>query len=215
MSTFHTSLQSPQQQRLHRLAQLGKAQHYRSNTTLMLEGDSSQRVLVLLSGGLRVYKLGPQGRQFTLAQVMPVDVVGEMALDGQARSANVETTQASICVWIDRDKLLGFIAKEPEFAMDLLHRVIARARQATGKAADMALLDAYSRLTQWLEQHAGSEEPDGQRRLPAPHSQIELAQELGCSREMVSRLLKDLQGGGYLQLQGAVWVLPQPLPSRW
>ena len=43
----------------------------------------------------------------------------------------------------------------------------------------------------------------------------EMAHRLGCSREMVSRLMKDLERGGYVQSAAAAWLLLRPLPARW
>ena len=56
---------------------------------------------------------------------------------------------------------------------------------------------------------------DGTRRVSERLTHQEMANRLGCSREMVSRLMKDLERGGYLQVQDSQFVLVKPLPQRW
>jgi CRP/FNR family cyclic AMP-dependent transcriptional regulator len=202
-------------QRLLRLAELGRVRQHAKSTVLIEEAGQGQQVLVLLKGRLRVYTESSEGRQYTLALVDPVDLVGEMSLDGGARSASVLTMEASTCAHIDREALLHYMASEPEFAMDLLCRVIARARLATQQAGSLALLDAYHRLSLWLDKHAVPEGDPGPWRTAQVNSQTDLAQQLGCSREMISRLIKDLQIGGHLQLAPGRWRVKLPLPRAW
>ena len=202
-------------QRLQRLAMLGRVHHHAKHTLLLEEGAQGDQVLVLLQGQLRVYTESDEGRQYTLAQVQPVDLVGEMSLDGGVRSASVLALEECTCAHIDRKTLLQFMETEPEFAMDLLCRVIARARLATQQAASLALLDAYHRLSLWLEQHAAPAAPAGAWRSVPVRNQSDLAQHLGCSREMVSRLIKDLQAGGHLQTGRGSWQVKLPLPRAW
>ena len=106
------------------------------------------------------------------------------------------------------------IGEHPEFAFELIAKVIRRARAATLSAKQLALNDVYGRLVQVLNALA-VEQPDGTRRIAERLTHQELANRLGCSREMVSRLLKDLEQGGYLQPQPGQWLLPRALPTRW
>ena len=71
----------------------------------------------------------------------------------------------------------------------------------------------YGRLVALLEQGAETL-PDGTRTSPRM-THLDMSQRLGCSREMVSRLMKDLQRGGYLAVSSEAWVLTRSLPARW
>jgi len=206
---------STAEQRLQKLAQMGRPFHCQRETLLLRQGEVSDQILIVLQGRMRVYTSNREGRQLTLAEVKAVDMVGEMSLDGGGRSANVQTIDPCVCVSIERKVLLDFVRQEPEFAMDLMCRVIARARMATRQASDLALLNAYHRLTQWLDQHAQTDEGNGLRYVPKIKNQTELAQQLGCSREMISRLMKDLEQNGYLKVQGQHFLLCKALPQRW
>ncbi|MDO9202956.1 MAG: helix-turn-helix domain-containing protein, partial [Hydrogenophaga sp.] len=104
---------------------------------------------------------------------------------------------------------------EPEFSMELLARVIRRARLATESARSVALIDVYGRLVRLLNQIAGDCNANGERVLQERLTHQAMAQHLACSREMVSRLLKDLETGGYVAVRDRwIWLL-KPLPARW
>ena len=201
--------------RIRRLAERGTVRQYRRGTVLMEEGDPGATLLVVLSGRLRAYAAGgTSGREITYGVYGPGDLVGEMALDGGPRSASVATVAPSACSVIGRDVVRAFIADEPEFAFDLLSRVIDRARRATQSARSLALTDAYGRLTELLTDLARPG-GDGAPRIVERLTHQDIAQRIGCSREMVSRLLKDLETGGYIDVRERwIWLL-KPLPARW
>ena len=78
----------------------------------------------------------------------------------------------------------------------------------------MALLDVYGRLRRLLEERAEAQ-ADGTRVIVERLTHQAIASEIGCSREMVSRLMKDLENGGYLAMEGRQRVLRRALPVRW
>jgi CRP/FNR family transcriptional regulator, cyclic AMP receptor protein len=115
---------------------------------------------------------------------------------------------------VDRAKVRAYLAEDSEFAMSLINEVIRRARAATESARSMALLNVYGRVVALLESYGGAgsaEEPV----LIFPVTHQDLASRVGASREMVSRLLKDLEKGKYLQLGVKRITLVNKLPTRW
>ena len=130
-----------------------------------------------------------------------------------AWSASVITLEACTCSVVSRRTLERFIGERPEFAFELLAKVIRRARAATLNARQLALNDVYGRLKALLVSLPGS--GDGASRRAERLTHLEMAHRLGCSREMVSRLMKDLERGGYLQVQDHHFVLVKALPQRW
>jgi CRP/FNR family cyclic AMP-dependent transcriptional regulator len=199
---------------LRALAHRGEVRRYRKNTLLIEEGDHGDTLYLILAGRLRSYAIGDKGREITYGVYGPGEYLGEMSLDGGPRSANVITLEASSCVVITRTTLERHIAEYPQFAFELIAKVIRRARAATLSAKQLALNDVYGRLVLLLNSLAVAR-PDGTRRIEERLTHQELANRLGCSREMVSRLMKDLEHGGYLQPQPGQWQLLRPLPARW
>ena len=204
------------QPRLRALAQRGTVRRYRKNTVVMEEGDRGDLMLIVLAGRLRAYSVSQHAdREVTYGVYGAGDLVGEMSLDGGARSASVMTLEATICSVVTRETVRNYIADEPEFAFDLIARVIERARRATHTARSLALTDAYGRLSELLTGLAVLQ-ADGTKIVQERLTHQEIANRIGCSREMVSRLMKDLTTGRYLsQSSGRRVLILKTLPSRW
>jgi CRP/FNR family transcriptional regulator, cyclic AMP receptor protein len=209
-ATLFAALSEP----LRALARRGEIRRYRKNTLLIEEGDHGDTLYMILAGRLRSFSSGDKGREITYGVYGPGEYLGEMSLDGGPRSANVITLQASTCAVITRATLLRHIAEQPEFALELIAKVIRRARAATLSAKQLALNDVYGRLVLVLDGLALAQ-PDGTRLIEERLTHQELAHRLGCSREMVSRLMKDLVDGAYVDAQPGCWRLLRPLPARW
>lgn len=197
-----------------KLAALGVQRRYRTHALLIEEGDQGDAIYIVLSGRLRAFVSDSRGREVTLGLHGPGEYVGEMSLDGGPRSASVQAVEPSVCAVVTRETMLRHIAADPEFALGLIVRLIRRARLATESARSMALLDVYSRLRRLLEARARVQR-DGTRVIEERLTHQAIASEIGCSREMVSRLLKDLEAGGYIELWERRFVLVRELPARW
>ncbi len=197
------------------LARRGVPHPYRKGAVLIEEGASGDTLYVILAGRLRAFSTNlAQDREITYGSYGPGEYVGEMGLDGGRRSATVMAEEASICAVIARPTLEAHIAENPGFAFELLAKVIARARAATLTARQLALNDVYGRLKWVLESAATPPGADGWCRIERL-THRELAAQLGCSREMVSRVMKDLERGGHVRTEVEAWWLKQPLPARW
>ncbi len=199
---------------LRQLAQRGEVKHFRKQQRLIEEGTHGDTLFVILAGRLRAYSADERGREIVYGIHGPGEYLGEMSLDGGPRSASVVAEEAAVCAVITRHTLLQHIAAHPGFALELIGRVIRRARLATQSARDMALLDAYGRVVRLLESLA-EVQPDGSRRISERLTHAEIAARVGCSREMISRLMKDLERGGYVQTAADGSRTIQALPAHW
>ena len=199
------------------LARRGVIGRYRKGRLLIQEGERGDTLYLILRGRLRAFAANDQGREITYGIYGAGDYVGEMSLDGEPRSASVEALEACDCVLISRQTLSQHIAEHPDFAFELLAKVIRRARAATLTARQMALEDVYGRLRALLHALAGPVDAQGLQHITPRPTHKALAQRLGCSREMVSRLIKQLDSGDHLRADpaGDGWLLPRPLPMRW
>jgi CRP/FNR family cyclic AMP-dependent transcriptional regulator len=196
------------------LVPLGEVRRYRKGTILIHEADAGDTLFVVVDGRVKVFCTDDNDKEITFDVIGPGEYFGEMALDGGARSASVVTMEATACALVTRKTLLGFIANRPEFALDLLSKVIRRARMATNSARNLAFVDVYGRLVQCLHGLAKPQE-DGTQFIAERITHQEIASRAGCSREMVSRILKDLETGGYVRVAKRQITLLQALPARW
>jgi CRP/FNR family cyclic AMP-dependent transcriptional regulator len=198
---------------LRELAARGRIQHYRKDVLFLQEGDHGDTLYIILAGRVKVFATGPDDREIVFDIHGPGEYVGEMALDGGSRSASVMTLEPTTCSVVTRVTLKDHISKHPEFAFELLAKVIRRARRATESARDLALLDVYGRVRRLFDSLAV--EREGARLIPEKLTHQEIADRVGSSREMVSRLLKDLTEGGYISVSEKLITLRKPLPPNW
>jgi CRP/FNR family transcriptional regulator, cyclic AMP receptor protein len=197
------------------LAERGTPRSYRKGTLIIEEGTQGDTLYLLLKGQVKAFSSDARGREVVYGVYGPGDYFGEMSLDGGPRSASVIADTACTCAVLTRETLRQHIAAQPEFAFELITRVIRRARLATQSARNMALLDVYGRVVQLLESLAVPQ-ADGTRLIEHRLTHAEIAARVGCSREMVSRLMKDLERGGYvLPHPNGGAVLSKQLPPRW
>jgi CRP/FNR family cyclic AMP-dependent transcriptional regulator len=198
---------------LRQLAAHGQIRKFRKDVVIIHEGDQGDNLYLLLSGRVKVFATGANGREVVLDTHGPGEYVGEMSLDGGPRSASVITLEPTVCAIVSRATLRDHIAKHPEFAFELLAKVIRRARRATANVKSLALLDVYGRVAKLLEDLAIEE--SGVRMIPERLTHQGIADRVGSSREMVSRLLKDLTRGGYIGVTNKRILLKRPLPPAW
>ena len=106
-----------------------------------------------------------------------------------------------------------FLATHPDFALHLVKKLIAMVRSSTEHVKSLALDDVYGRIARVLRGLARDE--DGVPVLPEKLTQQDIAERVGASREMVSRIFKPLLEGGYIEMRGGRIALLKKLPARW
>jgi CRP/FNR family cyclic AMP-dependent transcriptional regulator len=201
---------------LHALIDLGVERSYRRGAMILNEGETGDAMYFLLKGRVRAYGSSATGKEITYGTIEAGEYFGEMALDGGTRSASVEAMEPCVCSVVSNAHVLAFMKTHSDFAVELLHTLTERARSATNAARDMALLDVYARLAQTLSRMAEpAQDNNPMRSIKAPITHSELAAFVGASREMVSKLMKDLERGGYIQVDNRYITLLKKLPARW
>ncbi len=200
---------------LARLARRGVAHPYRKGSTLIEEGAQGDTLYIILAGRLRAYSSNlEQDREITYGTYGPGEYVGELGFDGDCRSASVTALEPSVCAVVTRATLQAHIAEHPEFAFELLAKVIRRARAATLTARQLALNDVYGRIKLLLEGMAAPCAAGGWADIERM-AHRDISARVGCSREMVSRVMKDLEKGTYLLVTPSHLRVRLPLPPRW
>ena len=196
-----------------KLASLGRLRTYPKNTVFITEGDQSDSVFVVISGKVKVFVADTEGHEMILDTQGPGEYVGEMALDGKPRSASVMTLEPSTFSVVARDPIREAIKKDPDFALDMISKIIDRARLATNSVKDLALLDVYGRVARLLLNMAV--EKNGKLEIPEKLTQQEIAERVGASRDMVSRIFRDLTQGGYITVENRFITINKKPPARW
>ncbi|NND91824.1 MAG: Crp/Fnr family transcriptional regulator [Granulosicoccus sp.] len=196
---------------LERAATLRK---FRKNTHIIVVGEESHAAYVLVEGSAYAFTDDDDGNEFIVGTFSSGDCFGELGLlDGQARTANVITTSNCQCLVVPRAEINREIMKEPAVAQAIIHLLVGRIRGMTEDVSCLALMDVYGRLVRALNASM-TEQADGSRVTERVTHQ-ELASRVGSSREMVSKILKELRVGGYISIENHCVKIHRDLPDRW
>jgi CRP/FNR family transcriptional regulator, cyclic AMP receptor protein len=195
------------------IAAQGGVKRYPAHAVIISEGDVADSLFIILTGRVKVYSANAAGREVTIITHGPGEYVGELALDGGVRSASVMTLEPTTCSVVTGANLRQFVAAQPDFAMHLIQKLIWRVRQATDSVKSLALQDVYGRVVRLLHELSA---PQGDERVVGERlTQQDIAERVGSSREMVSRIFKDLTKGGYVAVaSGRIRILKRP-PAAW
>jgi CRP/FNR family cyclic AMP-dependent transcriptional regulator len=191
----------------------GAARSFGKNTIIVNEGDDTTSLYVVLDGRVKAFTMGDDGREVVFATMSPGEYFGELVLDGGPRTASVMTLEPSRLFIVPPSDVEGLLRGNPQFAQDLIRKLIARVRALSVRVRDLALKDVYGRFVGFLEQNAVQDE--GERVVPERLTQNDIAARIGGSREMVSRIVRDLTAGGYIAIEAKRIRILKKLPAHW
>jgi CRP/FNR family transcriptional regulator, cyclic AMP receptor protein len=199
-------------QHINALAEHGTVKAYPKNAVIISEGDRSDSLYVILSGKVKVYLADEEGKEMVLNTQGPGEYFGEIILDEGPRSASVMTLEPSKFSIVTREQFNQFLAQSPEVTLELVRSLIHRVRELTKKVSELALLDVYGRVRGLLLELATNQ--DG-KLVVERLTQQDMASRVGCAREMISRILKDLRTGGYIKDDGERIIIVKKPPPKW
>lgn len=165
---------------------------YPRGSSILRAGEETDALYIIMSGRVKVLIPDEQGSEVILTMLGAQDYVGEMGLlDDLPSSATVETIEPCEMLRIPRTAFLSCVEGNGEVAMLLLRNLVKRLRDADRKIESLALIDVYGRVARLIIDMA--EQTDGAWVVQRAPAKQEIARMIGASREMVSRVIKDLQ----------------------
>jgi len=179
-------------------------------TTVMVAGDPTDSLYIVISGRLKVMMSDAEGKEVILAILGSGEFFGEMGLiDDAPRSASVVAIESCELLCVTKRDFKRCLAENFEMSMAVMRGLVKRLREADRKINSLALLDVYGRVARLLIDM--SEEVDGQKVVTKRLPKQDIAKMIGASREMVSRVMKDLQLGGFIETRGSTIVLRETI----
>jgi CRP/FNR family transcriptional regulator, cyclic AMP receptor protein len=194
-------------------AQHAVTRTFPKNTVVVSEGDRTDSLYIIVSGRVKIYVSEETGKEIVLNESGPGEYFGEMVLDEGPRSASVMTLEPTKFLVVPKEDFRDFVVKSPEFALHLILKLIKRVRTLTNDVKSLALLDVYGRVARMLLDLAVDRE--GVLVVENKPTQQEMANRVGASREMVSRILGDLVAGGYIEVEKDRITIAKALPRAW
>ena len=195
------------------IAPHGVVRSFPAQAILINEGDATDSLYIVLSGRVKVYASSEDGRELVLSEYGPGSYFGELSLDGERRSASIKAIEACTCRVVQGAQLRRFLEAHPDFAMHLNRKLIRMVRRLTEQLSSIALQDVYGRVVRVLTELS---DPVGEERvLRHKLTQQDIADRIGCSREMVNRVMKELTAGGYVAQRDGRLAILRKLPLAW
>ena len=186
------------EQSLQGIARVAMMRRIARNATVVHAGDRTDFVYLILSGSLKVLVSDEEGREVILSMLGPSELFGEMGvLDDNPRSATVVAVTPCDLVIIAKHDFKRFLQENFEVSHYIMRNLVARLRKADRKIESLALMDVYGRVARLLLDMA--ETVNGEHVVTRKISKQDIAKMIGASREMVSRVMKDLQLQGLIE----------------
>ena len=173
---------------------------YRRGELVVEHGKKSNALFILLTGRARVLTADSRGREVILAVLESGDYVGEMSLiDNEPHSATVRAEIQTDILILGRPEFARCLPENSSLSYAIMRGLVARLRSADRQIESLALLDVYGRVARSLLDMADT---IGEVKIIRNKvSRQDLAKVVGASREMVSRVMKDLEERGMIQTQ--------------
>lgn len=179
-------------QQIAALASWVQHRSYSRGSAILRAGEETDGLYIILSGRVKVLIPDEEGHEVILTLMGAQEYVGEMGLlDGLPSSATVEALEPCEMLRLPRTAFLSSLESNAEVAMLVLRNLVKRLREADRKIESLALIDVYGRVARLIIDMA--EQIDGQWIVQRAPAKQEIARMIGASREMVSRVVKDLQ----------------------
>ncbi|MDN3543410.1 MAG: Crp/Fnr family transcriptional regulator [Roseateles asaccharophilus] len=185
---------------------------FKRGELIVEQGTKSNALFILLNGRARVLTADNRGREVILAVLQPGDYVGEMSLiDNEPHSATVRAEVQTDMLVLGRQEFARCLPESSSMAYGILRGLVARLRNADRQIESLALLDVYGRVARTLLDMA--EDEKGLKIIRGKVSRQDMAKVVGASREMVSRVMKDLEDKGVIEtLENGSVVIKERLP---
>jgi CRP/FNR family cyclic AMP-dependent transcriptional regulator len=171
-----------------------------AHARVLSEGEKSDSLYIILYGRVKVFVTGSNGDEVILSLQGRGECFGELGLlDEAPRSASVATMETTRLASLSKADFKDCLAQHPDVAYNLLRLLTARVRELTESVRNLALLDVYGRIARTLLHLA---KPEGDVLvIDQKLTQQEIANMVGASREMTSRILNDLAAKGCIKME--------------
>ena len=172
---------------------------FKRGEALVEQGQKSNALFILLTGRARVMTSDSRGREVILATLGQGDYLGEMSIiDNEPHSATVRAEVQTDVLMLGRAEFTRCLSENAAMSLVVMRGLVKRLRHADRKIESLALLDVYGRVAHALLEQAETN-AQGQQIITGKVSRQDLAKTIGASREMVSRVMKDLETRGFIE----------------
>ena len=181
------------------------------NKTIVYAGDSTESMFILINGRATVLNRDSEGNEVILTFLQSGECFGEMGIiDGLPRSADVVACEPCELLEILQPDFIQVLKGNTDLCLNIMKSIVLRLRNANRKIESLVLMDVYGRVARLLLEL--SENENGVKVIKRRITRQDISKMIGASREMVSRVMKDLEKSGHIRAEKNCIVLTE---TRW
>ncbi len=183
------------------VAAIGRLSEVRRRDVLFREGERAEGIFVLLGGRVKLYRLGPDGREHILHVVRPGQMFAEAAIFmSGGYPAYAEALQKSRVLLLPKKPFLELLRDHPEISLQIIATLSRYLKQFADRIEDLSLKDVSARLARWFL-HTADEK--GRLFWDLDITKGELASQIGTVGETLSRTLRRFKEAGWIEVRGS------------
>ncbi len=191
---------------LDHIARMAVLRRVPRHKTIVFVGAKTDALFVIVSGSAKVLNRDAEGREVILSMLEAGECFGEMGLiDDSPRSADVVTNEPCDLLVISKADFTRALSENTDLCLNIMKSLVLRLREANHKIESLALMDVYGRVAKLLLD--SSEKENGVRVVKRKITKLDMAKMVGASREMVSRVMKDLEHRGFIRVESGRIIL--------
>jgi CRP/FNR family cyclic AMP-dependent transcriptional regulator len=193
-------------EQLDKIAKIAVLRQEPRNKTIVFVGEEADTFFVIVSGSVKVLSRDADGREVIFSVLEAGESFGEMGLiDDLPRSADVVTNDSCDLLMIRKADFNQTLAANKDICWNVMKSLVLRLRDANRKIESLALMDVYGRVAKLLLDF--SETENGVRVVKRKITKLDIAKMVGASREMVSRVMRDLERRGVIRSESKRIIL--------
>ena len=167
---------------------------------IFFEGDPAAGFYILLTGKVRVYKASPDGKEYTIHQIMPGQLFAEAAIfKGNQYPANCAAIEDSMIAFFPKEAFIRLIQESPQISLKIIGSLSGFLREFNRKVEELSLKEISARIASFI---LGEAEKIKSNEISLDVSKAELARHLWTISEPLSRNLKKLKELGIISVDG-------------
>lgn len=175
---------------------------YPSGHIFFAPEESDDRLYLLRSGRVRIYKLSPEGRALTLLILEPASIFGEMALNPDwVHDSFAEAMSDCLVGVVRRDDLRRILDANPAIALSFMTIMSRRLRALERRLADIAFKSVPQRLASVLLNLAQPPQSAGAAPVVVRYTHQQLAEMIGSYRETVTKAIGEFREAGLIRVE--------------
>lgn len=195
---------------LEEIAALFEIRTFDKDAIVATEGDPQEFFYFILSGNVQAFWTDDQGHRLKLGIDEPGMHFPDQAIMGEPTLVSHVAVSPLRVAAIRQADLLPLLERHPKIAVGMLMNVAARLRRALTRTRILILETVYGRVAKLLLATVG----EGGT-LPERLTHAEIGHRVGATREMVGRVLRDLERGGYIHNDDGRITILKKLPKDW